>query len=90
MDNDIKFDTLTDLYIRILPALKSKKKELKLKGLNYIQEEDIWNFLKNFKWAEAKSLDLGTIVNDIFDINENQLNEYVKEQIAKNKRNIVD
>lgn len=89
MNEDIKFKTLPELYKRILPALKSKKKELNLKGYNYIHEEDIWNFLKNFKWAGARSLDLGTIVNDIFHLNDNQLNEYVKEEIVKNKRNII-
>lgn len=90
MNEDIKFKTLPELYERILPALKSKKKELKLKGFNYIHEEDIWNFLKNFKWSGARDLDLGTIVNDIFEINENQLNEYVKEKIMQHHRNIDD
>jgi len=88
MNEDVKFITLNDLYKRVLPALKSKKKELKLKGFNYIHEEDIWNFLKNFSWAGAKNLDLGTMVNDIFNVNENQLNEYVKEEIMKYHREI--
>lgn len=88
MNDDIKFKTLPELYKRILPALKSKKKELKRKGLTYIHEEDIWNFLKEFKWIGSKNLDLGTIVNDIFDINENQLNEYVKEELMKHHRKI--
>ena len=88
MNEEIKFNSLPDLYKRILPALRSKKKELKLKGLTYIREEDIWNFLKDFKWSGSRDLDLGTIVNDIFDINENQLNEYVKEEIVKHHINI--
>lgn len=86
MNDDIKFNTLPELYQRIRPALRSKRKELKLKGFNYIYEEDIWDFLKNFKWAGAKDLDLGTIINDIFNINEDQLNEYVKEEIAKHHK----
>lgn len=47
MNNDIKFKNLNDLYNRILPALRSKIKEIKKEGLKYIHEEDIWNFLKN-------------------------------------------
>jgi len=90
MSEDIKFKTLPELYKRVLPALRSKKKELKLKGYVYIHEEDIWNFLKNFKWAGARDLDLGTIVSDIFDVNDSQLNEYVKEEIMKHHRNIED
>lgn len=88
MNEDIKFKTLPELYKRVLPALKSKKKELKLKGYTYIHEEDIWNFLKNFKWTNSRDLDLGTIVNDIFEVNESQLNEYVKEEIMKHHREI--
>lgn len=86
MDEEVKFRSLPELYKRILPALKSKKRELKLKGFNYIYEEDIWNFLKNFKWAGARNLDLGTIINDVFNVNEDQLNEYVKEEIMKHHR----
>ena len=88
MNQDVKFNSLPDLYRRILPALKSKKKELRFKGLNYIHEEDIWNFLKNFKWSGSRNLDLGTMVNDIFNLNENQLNEYVKEEIMKHHREV--
>lgn len=90
MNEDVKFKTLPDLYKRILPALRSKKKELRLKGYTYIHEEDIWNFLKNFKWVGARNLDLGTMVNDIFDLNDNQLNEYVKEEIVKHHREISE
>lgn len=88
MDEEVKFRSLPELYKRILPALKSKKRELKLKGFNYIYEEDIWNFLKNFKWAGARNLDLGTIINDVFNVNEDQLNEYVKEEIMKHHREV--
>lgn len=88
MDEDVKFRSLPELYKRILPALKSKKRELKLKGFSYIYEEDIWNFLKNFKWSGARNLDLGIIINDVFNVNEDQLNEYVKEEIMKHHREV--
>lgn len=86
MNNEIKFKSLTDLYNRILPALRSKAKELNKKGMNYIHEEDIWNFLKEYRWLNSRDLDLGSIVNDIFNINENEIDEYVKEEIKKSHR----
>lgn len=83
MESEIKFRSLEELYNRILPALKSKKKELKLKGYKYIKENDIWNFLKDYKWMKSSSLDLSSIVNDIFNINESELIEYIKEEMFK-------
>ena len=50
MNNEIKFKSLNELYERIRPALKSKVRELKKKGYDYIHEEDIWNYLKNYKF----------------------------------------
>ena len=46
MNNEIKFKSLAELYERILPALKSKTREIHKKGMDYIHEEDIWNYLK--------------------------------------------
>ena len=57
MNNDIKFKNLNDLYNRILPALRSKIKEIKKEGLKYIHEEDIWNILKKYKWTSSRDLD---------------------------------
>lgn len=88
MQNDIKFKTLRELYERILPALKSKTKELHKKGMNYIHEEDIWNFLKTYKWTSSRDLDLSSIVNDVFNVNESELDGFVKENIKKYHRNV--
>lgn len=88
MNNEIKFKSLTDLYNHIKPALKSKARELHKKGMNYIYEEDIWNYLKEYKWSRSYDLDLGSMVNDIFNLNEQEINEYVKDEIKKSRRNI--
>jgi len=88
MNGEIKFKTLKELYMRVLPALRSKTKELHKKGYHYIHEEDVWNFLKNYKWTSARNLDLGVMVNDIFEVNDHELNEYVKEEIKKYHREI--
>lgn len=88
MNGEIKFKSLQELYNRILPALKSKTKELNKKGLNYIHEEDIWNFLKTYKWVNSRDLDLGSMVNDIFNVSEREVDTFVKEKIKDYHREI--
>ena len=88
MNSEIKFKNLAELYERILPALKSKAREIHKKGMNYIHEEDIWNYLKNYKWTSSRSLDLGDMVNDIFNIEERELDSYVKNELKNYRRNV--
>lgn len=88
MNSEIKFKSLQELYERILPALKSKTKEIHKKGINYIHEEDLWNYLKTYKWTSSRSLDLGDMVNDIFNIEERELDSFVKSELKNYRRNI--
>ena len=88
MNSEIKFKSLQELYDRILPALKSRARELHKKGMNYIHEEDIWNYLKTYKWTSSRSLDLGDMVNDIFNIEERELDSFVKNELKNYRRNV--
>ena len=88
MNSEIKFKNLAELYERILPALKSKAREIHKKGMNYIHEEDIWNYLKTYKWTSSRSLDLGDMVNDIFNIEERELDSFVKNELKNYRRDI--
>lgn len=88
MNNDLKFKSLGELYKRIFPALKSKAKELNKKGYHYIHEEDIWNYLKRYKWISSRDLDLSLMVNDIFNLNDLELDDYVKNEIKKYHRKV--
>ena len=88
MNNEIKFKSLQELYERILPALKSKTREIPKKGMDYIHEEDIWNYLKTYKWTSSRSLDLGDMVNDIFNIEERELDSFVKNELKNYRRNV--
>ena len=88
MNSEIKFKSLAELYERILPALKSKTREIHKKGMDYIHEEDIWNYLKNYKWTSSRALDLGDMVNDIFQVELNELDRYVKSELKNYHRNI--
>lgn len=72
-----KFNSITELYKRVLPALKSKKKELAISKLTFITEKDIWDCLRDTKWNKEASLTLFDIVNDILTISESSIVEYI-------------
>ena len=80
---DIEFNSLEELYKRLTPALKAKVNELKRYDLDYIKEDDIWNYLKNTKWMKANNLLLYQMVDDILNLDNGLIDEYVKEEIRK-------
>ena len=86
--NEIKFKSLEDLYKRILPALKCKTRELHKKGFNYIHEEDVWNYLKTYKWVSSRDLDLGAMVNDIMEVDIKAIDADVQAKIKDYHREI--
>lgn len=63
--NHDKFKTLEELYIRMLPALRTKQKEMTREKMGLVKEKDIWNYLCKKKWKKEKTLTLGEMVNDI-------------------------
>ena len=63
--DDLRFNSLNELYLRIYPSLKSKVEELKLLGIHSITEKDIWNYFSSKKWRTNESLSLHDIVDDI-------------------------
>lgn len=81
---DIEFKSVFDLYSRVKPALNSKVKELKREKLDYIKEEDIWNYLIKNKWAEADGLVLCDVVDDILHVDNKKIDKFVKDNL-KNK-----
>ncbi len=90
MKEAIIFKSLNDLYTRILPALKSKTKELHKSGFKYIHEEDIWNYLKEYKWRMSHNLDLSLMVNDIFNIEIKELDDYVRNELKDYHRDLKE
>ena len=79
VNDDFKFETVTELYNRLIPALKSKNKELSREGFFYIREIDIWNYLIQNKWRNKRDLRLFELVNDIFDCDGLKVAKFVKE-----------
>lgn len=77
----MEFKSLSELYARIRPALISKNNDLKRMGINYIKEEDIWNCLKESKWVKTSNLSLSEMVSDIFNLNNDIIEKYVKSKM---------
>ena len=84
---DLEFNSLDELYKRIYPALTTKKNELKRSGYKYIKEHDIWNYLSTTKWTNSKGLTLATMVNDILNSNNEKIDQFLKESLAKSGDN---
>jgi hypothetical protein len=78
----MEFKTLQELYNRVKPALITKCNEMRRLGFTYIQEEDIWNFLKENKWINARNLGLSEMVDDILNTDNKQIDKYVKDKLT--------
>ena len=85
---DIKFETLEELYKRIKQALITKKNEMHRDGYIYIKEEDIWNYLKEIKWKDAKGLSLYDMTSDILNTDNIIIDNYLKEKLNLRNRNV--
>ena len=83
---DIEFNSEQELYDRLKPALSSKEAELARNDMSYIKKEDIWNYLKLKKWMSSKNLLLYQMVDDIINIDNILLDNYVKDEMAKNRK----
>ncbi len=66
----IEFKDVKELYKRVLPALKLKKRLLLKKGIN-VSENDIFEYLAKKKWSKGFNLSLNDIVNDIINADDN-------------------
>lgn len=80
--SNIKFNSLEELYKRLIPAMETKVQELKLDGISYITVDDIWNYLKTNKWSKSKDLTLSKCVDDILNTKNIEYKKYVKEKMS--------
>lgn len=76
---ELEFKSEQELYERVLPALKSKKAELKRKGYKNITEENMWRFLATEIFAKMVDLTLADVVSYIIHIDEERLVQYINE-----------
>ena len=64
---EIKFESLNELFNRLYPAFNTKVCELKRSGIN-VSEVKLWNYLKENKWSNSKNLTLYDMVSDILNL----------------------
>ena len=79
--NDIKFNSLEELYNRLIPAMETKVNELKHNGIRYINIDDVWNYLKKNKWNKSKNLSLSDCVDDILNTSDEEYKKYIKDKM---------
>lgn len=87
--NDINFESQEELYKRVLPALKSKRKLILLDGFKSIKKNDIWDYLRFNKWANQSGLELCDMVDDILNTDNQLIIEYCHNRDAQNEDVIV-
>lgn len=83
MTEEVTFTSLEELYKRLKPALTTKAKELHRSGYTYINEMDIWNYLKDEKWRTSVNLLLYQMVDDVINANEISIDMYFKKNLNK-------
>lgn len=85
---DIEFNSVSELYERLQPALKSKVAELSRDGYGYLTVEDVWNYLKESKWKNSKNLALNEMVSDIFNSDNVIIDDYFKSKLNRRSRRV--
>ena len=74
--DEIKFNTITELYNRLLPALKTKSDDLERNSKIKLTEKEIWDYLRYNYWNKKSKLTLGEMVNDILSTPDHELIDY--------------
>ncbi len=83
---ELEFNSLRELYKRVSPALSTKKIEMHRAGYTYIENEDIWNYLKESKWKSSFDLSLAIMVSDILNSDNLLIDDHFKNKIKNIKR----
>jgi len=84
----IEFNSVEELYKRVRPSLTTKVREFKRNKVMYVKEEDIWNYLIEFKWKNSRGLELFNIVDDILNVDNEEVEKYVINKMKDFKRDI--
>ncbi len=74
---DYEFTSVLDLKAHIKPALDSKVKELQRKNIKYVDQDDIFEYLRNMVWPLRTNLTLYNIVDDILNTDNSVFCNYV-------------
>ena len=81
---DYEFTSVLDLKAHIKQALDSKVKEMQRKNIKYVNQDDIFEYLRNNVWPLKNNLTLYNIVDDILNTNNEVFCDYVVNKKKKN------
>lgn len=73
----MEFTSLAQLYRKLLPAFKVKKRLILNSRYKHITNENIWTYLTETKWKEANNLSLPEMINDIITVDLEEINKYI-------------
>ena len=79
-----EYTSLNELYKSLIPVLKTKINEMKLRGIDYINEQDIWKF-QTTKWSKSINLTFSDMVSDILNTSDSNYINYKKSVWKENK-----
>ena len=82
---ELEFKSLKELYDRVKPALYSKIKEMNRLGISIVSEVDVWNYLVDNSWRSRNDLLLHEVINDILNVNNYDVYDYVMKKLDKMK-----
>lgn len=82
----VSFNSIEDLYKRLLPAMKTKISELKRDGFNFIECLDIWNYCIENIWKNKRDLRIYEMVDDILNIDNLKLEMFTRRNIINKKK----
>lgn len=71
--SDLNFNSVSELYDRLLPALKIKVNSLKKLGYSFIDEEKLFKILAAVSWSNFEGLELCDMVDQILHISPDEV-----------------
>lgn len=75
--DQVKFNSIDELYNRLKPAFKIKIEELERKNILNIENKDLWMYLSKTKWQSEENLELCDMVSDILNLDEYDFLKYI-------------
>jgi len=79
------FNSLDELKERLKPALVTKRREMNRSGYAFIDEEDIWNYLKENKWIISNDLSLYQMVTDILNAENAKISDFLQRRLMRRR-----
>ena len=75
--DQVKFNSIDELYNRLKPAFKIKIEELERKNILNIENKELWMYLSKTKWQSKENLELCDMVSDILNLDEYDFLKYI-------------